>query len=231
MEFHPDPSLQATAEKYVAGACTTLKKRLECLEARDRVLQKERESGETGLAKAEAAASEIRTEKAEQESEKRLKEEGIIHGSGGNGSLAGQKERTMEKESFEKDDVIAMDWEQVEKEQKDVGEMIQELKLKLEEYTNAALGKKTDSGSSTLNGSAKETLQQAINEALLGSSTNALGAPPLTNPNAPVNDLSAMVKKKKKVVEEPKTDGKRKEPSTFEERKLDSDSSKKAKVS
>lgn len=226
LEFHPDAALQATAEKYVRGASTTLQKRLESLDARQRVLQKERDTGETGLATAEAAASEIRSEKAEIESEKRLREEGVVRNSQG-------KEAEVHCETtFEKDDVLAMDLEQVEKEQRDVGEMIQELRLKLEEYASAAPGGGMAHSTSTSGPSketAKETLQKAINEALLGASTNTLGTPRLSNPDAPVNDLSAMVKKKKKV-ENGKESGKRKESDTDAIQPPLSDSDKRAKL-
>lgn len=233
LEFHPDASLQALAEKYVTAACTTLEKRLESLKARQRVLEKERQTEQEGFAKAEAAANEVRMEKAEIESTERLVEEGII--SQDDQKLKGKEEEKQPstKEIFEKDDVAGMHWEQVEKEQKDILEMIQELRLKLEEYANAAPGTNdATSGSSLLGGSSKEKLQQAINEALLGSSTNALGAPK-SDPNAPVNDLSAMVKKKRKppvAEEDSKENGKRKQQSSLVEVASESDSSKKVKV-
>jgi HAT1-interacting factor 1 len=197
-------------------------------------LQKDKAEGAQGvdLAKAEAAASEVRAEKAEVESEQRLAEEGVLNSeNNGNSHDAKEKMKTTST-TFEKDDVLAMDLSQVEKEQKDVKEMLQELKLKLEEYANAAApGSSTGtSADPSSKASMKETLQQAINEALLGSSTNALGAPPLSNPNAPVNDLSAMVKKKKKVEEPTKENGKRKESTTEESSKTEADSNKKAKV-
>lgn len=200
----------------MTGACTTLEKRLDSLQARQRVLQKEIELGESGLAKAAAAASALRAEKAEAESEKRLKDEGI--------EAASESKDVL----FEKDDVAIMDWDQTEREIKDVKEMITELKQKLEDYANNSLINGANGSSSSAGGSAKEKVQAAINEVLLGSSTNVLGAPP-SNPNAPVNDLSAMVKKKKKpTITEESADvqGKRKEISetTSEE------SNKKVKV-
>jgi HAT1-interacting factor 1 len=220
LEYHPDASLQASAEKQVMGACTTLQKRLEALKQRQRVLELETESGEAGLAKAEAAASGLRTEKAELESAKRLNEEGV--------ESKGAEDVKKELALFEKDDVAAMDSEQVIKEEQEVTELIQDLKLKLEEYSNAAApgsnGAAASSSSSAMT-SAKEKVQQAINEALLGSSTNALGAPPPLNPNAPINDLSSMVKKKKKP-EESKANEKRKETLNSDE----VEASKKIKV-
>ncbi|UZJ51786.1 hypothetical protein CBS101457_001106 [Exobasidium rhododendri] len=238
LEFHPDTSRQATAEKYVAGACTTMEKRLEALQARERVLQKERETGEIGLARAEAAAVEIRAEKAELEGIERLQNEKaqrVIDGEG-----IGNRTAATRTGQLEKDDVIAMDWDQLEKERKDVGEMIQDLKLKLEEYAANVSGEGSTTVASQKSGgkerSAKETLQQAINEALLGSSTNALGAPPLTNPNAPVNDLSSLVKKKKKPdgdsSRETTSNGKRKEGTSdaVAGADIEADSSKKAKL-
>lgn len=189
LEFHPDSALQASSEKYVASACNTLEKRLEALQARETVLQNNKDNGEDERAPAVKESQE-----------------------------AGE-------ELFEKDNITTMDSEQVEKEQKDVKEMIQELKLKLvEDRSNSTAA----NGTLSSNGKGhdlKETLKQAINESLLGSSTNALGAPPLTNPNAPVNDLSAMVKKKKKVEDTTASNGKRKESSNSE-----ADGSKRAKV-
>lgn len=167
------------------------------------MLQKEAETGIVGLAKAEAAASDIRVEKAESESRERLQAEGILPPP----SESGERADNYSTTTFEKDDVARMDSEQVEKEKKDVQEMIEELKQKLDDYAASATAGGGGGGSSSnvnasssgANMSAKEKVQMAINEVLLGSSTNALGAPPPLNPNAPVNDLSAMVKKKKKL--------------------------------
>lgn len=199
------------------GACTTLERRVEALLARQRVLELDKETGEADLATAEAAASDLRSEKAEIESVNRLQEEGI---------LVGTKEKVAQEVIFEKDDVAAMDSEQVDKEHKDVLGLLQDLRLKMEEYANAATGNTAEASSSSGPTSAKEKVQQAINEALLGSSTNALGAPPPLNPDAPVNDLSSMVKKKKKP-EETVGNGKRKEV-TGEEAPLETN--KKIKV-
>jgi hypothetical protein len=221
LEYNPDASLQASAEKYVMGACRTLEKRVDALLARQRVLKKDKEIGEADLAAAEAAASDLRTEKAEIESVKRLQEEGV---------LVGGKDKAVEEEAkeaiFEKDDVAAMDSEQVDKEHKDILGLLQDLRLKMEEYANVAPGSNAEASSSSGATTAKEKVQQAINEALLGSSTNALGALPPLNPNASVNDLNSMVKKKKKP-EESKANGKRKEV-TGEEAPLETN--KKVKV-
>ena len=115
-----------------------------------------------------------------------------------------------DEQLLEKDDTAKMDWQAVAKEAGDVQEMTKELELKLEEYTQAPPGGANAQSSS--GDEAKAALQKAINEALLGASTNAMaeGSSAFGKhyANVPVNDLSAMVKKKKRPAEQSSSPGK-----------------------
>lgn len=125
LEFHPEADRRGEAEKYVQGAKNTLAKRVEALEVRLDLLRREKQ-GEEDLAKAQQAAAELRTEKALIESEKRLREEA---GAKPNGKGKGKAEEDAKR--VEKDDVLRMDEDLVNKELKDVKEMMNELELKV----------------------------------------------------------------------------------------------------
>lgn len=80
----------------------------------------------------------------------------------------------------------------------------------LEEYNNPQNGAPTESAGAGSSGataggvaipeSAKLALQQAINDAFLGASTNSLSGVPSSD--KPVMDITGMVKRKKRAVEE-----------------------------
>jgi HAT1-interacting factor 1 len=226
LEFHPEAAMQASAETYVTAALTTLKRRLEALAQRKEVLQRQRDGGQAGQADVVEPAAEVRAEKVAEESAARLREEGIL--SSAPSSNGKGKHVDNDSKLLEKDDVAAMDWQAVEKELRDMQEMVRELELKLEEYANAppgaamaavddsALRGGSGSGSSAggsilQSAETKAALKKAIDEALLGSSTNSItsssngngisttfGASRSNDPNVQINDLSAMVKKKKR---------------------------------
>lgn len=125
LEFHPEASRRSEAEKYVQGAKNTLVKRVEALEARLGLLQRGKQ-GDEELAKAQEAAAELRTEKAVAESEERLREDGAVRTNG-----KGKARLDDEAQRVEKDDVLRMDEDLVNKELKDVKEMMNELDLKV----------------------------------------------------------------------------------------------------
>lgn len=123
-----------------------------------------------------------------------------------------------EEEGKEKDDLAQLsDKAALQKELEDVQGMKKEIDTKLEEY-------ETEDGQAQLNGqpdltgvlglsadaaaggvSTKDALQQAIKDAFLGASEGDGGVNPFTgaaksaSADAPVNNLSSMVKRKKKV--------------------------------
>lgn len=227
LEFHPDPAMQASAERYVTAACIVLRKRLDSLYKRQETLQQQRQ-GDT-ISKKEEEEREKAKEQHDATAAK-LEEEGVlapkteeesalsqISDQGKGKGIADQNGHTIK--ALEKDDIITMDWQLLEKEIKDIKEMIQELELKLEEFANAPPGTDASTvggagGSSSsakgenplLAADPKAALQQAINEAFLGVSTNGLAKPnpfgsKAADPNVTVNDLSSMVRKKKKATE------------------------------
>lgn len=219
LEFHPDPAMQASAERYVTAACIVLRKRLDSLHKRQDTLQRQRQ-GDTGAKKEDANRE--KAEKQHDETAAKLEAEDVLapkseeesalsqvsdKGKGkGNADQNGHSVKALEK-----DDITTMDWQLLEKEIKDIKEMIQELELKLEEFANAPPGTGAVGGSSSgenplAGADAKAALQQAINEAFLGASTNGLAGSSAfgskaADPNVTVNDLSSMVRKKKKAPE------------------------------
>lgn len=118
LEFHPEPERQSTASKFVQSAANALKTRLEALQSRQGLLAK----GDEAEARAQAAAVKAREEKALAES-REASEAGADSKGKGKGK---QVERFAEK-----DDVAEMDEVKVEKELKDVEEMIAELNAKV----------------------------------------------------------------------------------------------------
>lgn len=118
LEFHPEPERQSSASKYVQSAANALKTRLEALQSRQGVLAK----GDEAEARAQAAAVKAREEKAL--AERRDAQEAQADGKG--------KGKGKHVERFaEKDDVADMDEVKVEKELKDVEEIIAELNAKV----------------------------------------------------------------------------------------------------
>lgn len=203
LEFHPEQERQAEAGKYVQSAANTLRTRLEALKSRRTIVQR----GSSEEARKQAAAAQLREEKAREESvaaaadEGREAAEAAAEGSAGKG-----KGKAIAAIPIERDDVAEMDEPRVERELKDVEEMITDLEAKLaDDGANAANANANGAGSSSsssgapLPDAAKQALQQAINEAFLGASTNALHQPHVAD--GPVNDLSGMVRKKKRPVE------------------------------
>lgn len=220
LEFHPEASQQATASRYIESAANTLRKRLEALERRFEVLNKRGGSADSKEARAQAAAAELQEEKAKAESE-----EVAIAGTATNEKANGKSAAPTEDHAdpAERDDVVDMDELRVDRELKDVREMVAELDAKLEDVkANAAatatsgfsftsgqggVGASGSSGSAEgiegIEGaSAKAALQQAINDAFLGASTNSL-APELSastgKATGPINNLSATVRRKKRL--------------------------------
>ncbi|CAO1619142.1 unnamed protein product [Parajaminaea phylloscopi] len=220
LEFHPEPSQQATASKHVESAANALRQRLAALESREQVLKQAGGSAGDAEARAQAAAAEVREEKATLESAGPASSGGGTDGdaaeSKGKGKGKASIPEAVEEEQgpAERDDVADMDDVRVERELKDVREMVAELDAKIEDIkANAAAGNAGTSiqpsgegtaagpsadgfSGSTVAASTKAALQQAINDAFLGASTNALA--PGRGPTGPVNDLSAMVRKKKR---------------------------------
>ena len=120
------------------------------------------------------------------------------------------KGKSIEQRIVEKDDVLEMNESKVDREVRDVEEMIGELQAKIDEYekpTTTATTASEGQGDS-LPASAKMALQEAIDEVFLGKSTNGLRTTgSATTSTGPVNDLSGMVKRKKRPVEEQETVG------------------------
>ncbi len=168
LEFHPDNDERPKALMHVTSASNTLQRRLIALDEREKALQ----SGEAAPAEEAPKAD---------------------NGKGKGKATAADEEEEM----LEVDDVASIaELSQLEKERKDVKEMIEELALKLEEYKHVG----NDSLIGVAGGVDKEALKQVLNDAFVGASTNAVfpGANP-TASDKPVNDLSSMVKKKKPV--------------------------------
>lgn len=254
LEFHPDPSMQASAERYVTAACIVLRKRLDALHKRQETLQRQREGG-TAAKKGDENREEA--EKQHDETAAKLEEEGALAPKSKEESELSQvsnkgkgKDNADQNghvgKALEKDDIITMDWQLVEKEIKDIKEMIQELELKLEEFANAppgtgAVGSSTTGENPLTGADAKAALKQAIDEAFLGASTNGLATSnafgsKAADPNVTVNDLSSMVRKKKKAPE-PVTErdandpnGKRKATEATSSTSNDVESSKRTRI-
>lgn len=204
LEFHPESAKQATAVNYVESAANVLRSRLDALQRRSEVLAKAGGSS-ASEAREQAAAASVREEKAQQESV----EDAANSDNKGKGKGPADEAAKEAVQPVERDDVVEMDEVRVEREITDVREMVTELESKLEDIKAAgaapASGSAGPSGSSSSPfpaggpvdaASAKAALQQAINDAFLGASTNSLATPSV--PSGPVNDLSAMVKKKKR---------------------------------
>lgn len=197
LEFHPEDKRQAEAPNYVQSAANTLRARLDALQRRREILQR----GGSEEARSQAAAAQLREEKAKEESAAEAGEGEGAAAAKGKGK--GKEAVTSEGVPAERDDVAEMDEPRVERELKDVEEMIADLDAKLEDSNNNAAaapngaGSSSSAGGSALPDAAKQALQQAINEAFLGASTNSL-AQPRAPADGPVNDLSGMVRKKKR---------------------------------
>lgn len=197
MEFHPDPEQQQSASKYVESATNTLRKRLEALEQRIGVLQQ----GDVKEAQVQAAAAELREVKAQEEDSKKALATATKDGKGKAAAAAAVEEV---QQPAEKDDVLEMDEARVERETKDVREMITELEAKIEDTRSGQAGGVASSaevggpaGAGMSSEDTKAALAKAINDAFVGASTNALASGSKA-PSGPVNDLSGMVKKRKK---------------------------------
>ncbi|CAO1629392.1 unnamed protein product [Sympodiomycopsis kandeliae] len=189
LEYHPDPAKQSSTIQYIESATNTLKLRLEAIETRRK----------------------ITSEQGEQESSKHAsailaKEEKI--------AAENQEENNSTPSSLlpdEKDDVAEMDSHKLNTEAKEIQEVINELQAKIQDI---AANKGTASSSSaaaaapTTAEATKAALQQAINDAFLGASTNSEASNPFSaaSSTAPVNDLSSMVRKKKKRTDEDQED-------------------------
>lgn len=181
LEFHPDTDQRPRAAEFVAAAKTTLNTRLTALSRRQKTIE---DAGEE-VPENEPAAVQAPESKD-------------------NGKGKGKARVNGEEQLLEKDDVASMDLDRLSKERKDLAEMIEELDIKLQEYeqagANGAEGS-ADAGAASAIGVAggvdRAALEKAISEAFLGASSNAIfpGAPS----DKPVNDLSAMVKKRKPV--------------------------------
>lgn len=171
LEFHPDMALRAKAERHVRAAIECLRVRQAALDARSKALA----SGEAAESSEKSGAGAVQ---ASEESAK------------GKGK---GKARADEDTKIEKDDIAEMSAEKVAAESKDVQEMTAELDAKLDEYKTAPPG-------SNLEAADRTTIEQAIGDAFLGASTNApfANAGSSSAASAPVNDLSSMVKKKRK---------------------------------
>lgn len=197
LEFHPDPEQQQSASKYVESATNTLRKRLEALEQRSGVLQQ----GDVKEARVQAAAAELREVKAQEEDSKEALATATKEGKGKAAAAAALEEV---QQPAEKDDVLEMDEVRVERETKDVREMITELEAKIEDTRSGQAGGVASSaevggpaGAGMSSEDTKAALAKAINDAFVGASTNALASGSKA-PSGPVNDLSGMVKKRKK---------------------------------
>ncbi|PWN50086.1 hypothetical protein IE53DRAFT_387640 [Violaceomyces palustris] len=185
LEFHPEVSEREGAIRHVKAASETLGLRLSALEARKRVIESNGELADSAL----ASAVELREQKATS-AEGESKE-------GGKG-----KGKAVEIEQrIEKDDVLEMPIEKVEKEIKDVKEMKEELDNKLEEYESPEGAAKLNAeGASETIGSSKAALEKAIAEAFSGAASSESifpGSGSASSASGPVNDLSGMVKRKK----------------------------------
>lgn len=192
LEFHPDTSQRPRAAEFVAAAKTTLNTLLTALSRRQKTIE---EGGEEAGEGASGEAQAPEAEAAKQNTE--------------NGKGKGKARVGGEEQLLEKDDVAGMDLDRLNKERKDLGEMIEELDLKMQEYEQAGAngadaGASASAGAGTSStaigvagGVDRAALEKAISEAFLGASSNAIfpGAPS----DKPVNDLSAMVKKRKPV--------------------------------
>lgn len=110
------------AGKNIVAATKVLEARLTALESRLRTL----ESGDSEIAKAEAAAAEIREQKAREES----KEEIIVSSDKGKGK-GKAIDVAEEPEKLEKDDVLEMNETKVKAEIKDCSEILEDLKVKV----------------------------------------------------------------------------------------------------
>lgn len=204
LEFHPESERQATASNYVRSAANTLRTRLEALEARKELLSK----GDEEEAKKQANAARVREEKALEESVKdRAEGADAVEAAPADTKGKGKAPAAALEQPKEKDDVADMDSLRVERELKDVKEMLEELEVKLEEEAKGAQNAQSSNGSAgsaeagakAIPDAAKLALQQAINEAFLGASTNELnGLGSSAAAGGAVNDLSGMVKRKKR---------------------------------
>lgn len=206
LEFHPDAEQRPRAAEFVQAASDTLQRRLETIEAREKALQE----GAGGDKVPEVAQKQIDTVDVKGK---------------------GKAKRSSTNGLVEKDEIATMDLSGVEKEKKDVKEMIEELRLKLEEYQHDK-GKDGSTNAIGLPGGIdRAALEKAINDAFLGASTNVFGAPTLDS-SKPVNDLSSMVKKKKVPATGADMTGKRKAEESIPTSAVDSDAndSKKAKT-
>lgn len=189
LEFHPDPVKQSSARQYIESAFNTLKQRFEAVQTRRKTIT---QLGDEEARKQSAAA--IARE------EKVLEEDSEAVDAVAAGATKGKAPAQPEALQLQFDDVAEMDSVKLDREAKDLTEIISELEAKLQDISEAPAKSQAGSSSTPVEPSAedaKAALQQALNDAFLGSSTNApITAAPA--PSGPVNDLSSMVRKKKK---------------------------------
>lgn len=183
MEYHPDPVKQSSTIQYIESATNTLKLRLEAVETRRKTLS---EQGEK--------------ESSRQAGAIQAKEEKVADENAGDG-----KSTPSSVLPDEKDDVAEMDAIKLDKEAKDIQEVIAELEAKVQDISansaNRDQGGASSSTSAPTAEATKAALQQAINDAFLGASTNAEASNAFSGGSSsagPVNDLSSLVRKKKK---------------------------------
>lgn len=202
LEFHPDAAKQSATSQHVQSAANTLRLRLEAVQTRRKTVQ---EQGDEEARK-QSAAAQVREEKA-------LEESAAADAKGKGKSSTASAAAVVVETPTHVDDVALMDALKLEREEKDLQEILAELDAKLQDISSSGSGAANADASGSTSSSAvptdaKAALQQAINDAFLGSSTNSAdgssgsaGTTPFgasSSSSAPVNDLSSMVRKKKK---------------------------------